>query len=159
MKLITSPEKFIPDGKFTVFLAGSIEMGKAVDWQADFIDTFSQYDLNILNPRRQLWDPDWIQSRDNLEFVSQVQWELYGLEMADLIVMYLQPGTISPVSMLELGLFARTGKLLVCCPAEFQRSGNIDIVCEQYRIRYCTDMNDFYKMAENRIRQHVNPVL
>lgn len=158
MKLFTSPEKFIPDGKYTVFLAGSIEMGKAVDWQADFIEKFSQYDLNILNPRRQSWDASWVQSRNNLEFVNQVQWELYGLEMADLIVMYLQPGTISPVSMLELGLFARTNKLLVCCPVEFQRSGNIDIVCEQYRIHFCTNLADFYNMSENRIKQYCIPV-
>lgn len=78
--------------------------------------------------------------------------------MADLIVMYLQPETINPISMLELELFARTNKLLVCCPVKFQRSGNIDIVCEQYQIQFCTNLEDFYNMSENRIKQHCIPV-
>lgn len=37
--------------------------------------------------------------------------------------------------MLELGLFAQYGsKLIVCCPDGFYRKGNIDIVCERYKI-------------------------
>ncbi|MEM2159444.1 MAG: nucleoside 2-deoxyribosyltransferase domain-containing protein [Candidatus Nitrosotenuis sp.] len=42
----------------------------------------------------------------NLEFRAQVEWELAGLERADLILMYLQLDTLSPISPLELGLFA-----------------------------------------------------
>ena len=36
--------------------------------------------------------------------------------------------------MLELGLYANSGKLLVCCPKGFWRKGNIDVVCEKYNI-------------------------
>jgi len=56
------------------------------------------------------------------------------LEMADTILLYFDPKTKSPISLLELGLFAKSGKMMVCCPEGFWRKGNVDIVCERYRI-------------------------
>jgi hypothetical protein len=56
------------------------------------------------------------------------------LEAADLIIVHFDPATQSPITMLELGLFAMSGKLVVCCPQGFWRKGNIDIVCEKYGI-------------------------
>ena len=40
----------------------------------------------------------------------------------------------SPITLLELGLFAHTGKLFVCCPKDFYRSGNVQIICNNYNI-------------------------
>jgi hypothetical protein len=54
------------------------------------------------------------------------------MERADLIALYLSPGTKSPISLLELGLYASSGKLVVCCPEGFWRKGNVDIVCKRY---------------------------
>lgn len=58
-------------GAFHVFLAGSIEMGKASDWQQKLIDDLSDLpdDLVLLNPRRKDWDSSWVQSFDNRQFV------------------------------------------------------------------------------------------
>jgi hypothetical protein len=72
-------------------------------------------------------------------FREQVEWELDALEMAGMVVMYLAPGTISPVSLLELGFVAGFGfyavrKTVVCCPEGFHRKGNVDIFCGQYGI-------------------------
>ena len=150
--VVMPPQRFKPNGKFTIFLAGSIEMGKAVDWQSEMIETLSGYGINILNPRRPDWDPSWVQSIDNPNFREQVEWELRCLSMSDLILMYLQPGTISPVSMLELGLYANTGKLVVCCPNGFFRKGNIDIVCEHHRIIQCDNLTEMKSFVQNRIR-------
>lgn len=33
--------------------------------------------------------------------------------------------------MMELGLFANSGKLMVCCEDGFWRKGNVDIVCKR----------------------------
>lgn len=151
MKIILPPEKFKPDGKFSIFLAGSIEMGKAEDWQAQFCDDFKDYDINILNPRRTEWDSSWEQSIENAQFREQVEWELRNLEICDLIIMYLQPGTLSPISMLELGLHIKSGKMILCCPDGFWRKGNIDIVCNQSRIVLTENLPDFYLAIKNRI--------
>jgi hypothetical protein len=131
-KIIKAPAP-LQDG-FSVFLAGSIEMGGAENWQARVEVALSGTDITILNPRRDEWDGSWVQSIDNPQFREQVEWELAAQEHADIIVMYLAPSTRSPISLLELGLFGRTGKLVVCCPDGFWRKGNVDVVCARYAI-------------------------
>lgn len=125
-----------------MFLAGSIEMGIAEDWQTFLEEKLSRMDILILNPRRENWDSSWSQIKTNPQFREQVEWELSALEAANLIAMYLAPNTKSPVSLLELGLFARSGKLIVCCPDGFWRKGNVDIVCEKYRVKQVETLHD-----------------
>lgn len=124
----------IPPHKTTVFLAGSIEMGSAEEWQAFAAEHLGAAGYIALNPRRDDWDSSWVQSIDNPQFCEQVEWELGALDRADYIILYLSPGTQSPISLLELGLFATRGKLLVVCPEGFWRKGNVDIVCRHYGI-------------------------
>lgn len=125
-----------------VFLAGSIGLpdsgGEAENWQEKIIRECSNESIIFLNPRRTDWDSSWTQSIQNYHFREQVEWELNSLEEADHIVMYFDPNTKSPISLLELGLHARSGKLIVCCPEGFWRKGNVDIVCNKYNI-YQTD--------------------
>lgn len=118
-----------------VFLAGSIEMGKAEDWQAVIPELFKDRDeLVFFNPRRDDWDSSWEQKESNPQFSEQVNWELNKLEDSDIIFMYFSPETKSPISLLELGLYAESGKMIVCCPDEFWRKGNVDIVCSRFNI-------------------------
>ena len=133
MKEIQAPNSIITED-YTVFLAGSIEMGKAINWQDQVKTILADTDIVVLNPRRDDWDSSWVQSKDHKQFRTQVEWELCALELADRIVMYFDVATKSPISLLELGLFARSGKLIVCCPDGFWRKGNVDIVCERYGI-------------------------
>lgn len=134
--VITPPSNScqIPNGYKSVFLAGSIEMGKAEDWQAKVIEAVSDFKKVIFNPRRDIWDASWEQSIDNPKFKEQVDWELDNLEIADLVIMYLAPETMSPISLMEFGLYARSGKLVVYCPNGFWRKGNIDVTCARYHI-------------------------
>lgn len=119
----------------TIFLAGSIEMGSAEDWQVKVEDAFKNLgSITFYNPRRDDWDASWTQTETTKEFNGQVNWELNHLEKADIIFMYFDPNTKSPISLLELGLYASKGNLIVCCPEGFWRKGNVDIVCNRYRI-------------------------
>jgi len=101
-----------------------------------------------LNPRRDDWDSSWEQKIENAQFKQQVEWELDALEYADWILMYFDPSTKSPISLLELGLFAETGKLIVCCPEGFWRKGNVDIVCEKYGV---PQVDSIEELIENLI--------
>jgi len=122
-------------GVKSVFLAGSIEMGIAEDWQTEMSNFITEkLGLDVLNPRRTDWDKSWLQTYENPQFSQQVNWELNALEKCDYIIMYFDPNTKSPISLLELGLFADSGKLLVVCPEGFWRKGNVDIVCDKYDI-------------------------
>lgn len=131
---IKAPNK-VPEVKYPkIFLAGSIEMGQAEDWQDKVVDALRDKDVLVLNPRRESWDSSWEQNKENPIFKEQVLWELDSLAISDYIVMYFDPNTKSPISLLEMGLYAHNGKLLVVCPDGFWRKGNVDIVCENYSI-------------------------
>ena len=132
--VITPPAQIINTKHKKIFLAGSIEMGKAEDWQRKIIDAVKDSERVIFNPRRENWDSSWEQTIDNPQFKEQVDWELDALESSDMIIMNLVPETMSPISLLEFGLFARSGKLVVYCPDGFWRKGNVDVVCEKYKV-------------------------
>ncbi len=131
-----------------VFLAGSIDMGKTEDWQQKIIDNLTSKDIIIFNPRRKNWDSSWTQSIENQLFKEQVTWELDGLELADIIVYYFAPTSQAPITLLELGLYAKSKKIVVCCPDGFWRKGNIDIVCERYNIPMKNNLDDLIQYLQ-----------
>lgn len=134
------PQVFATLPKPWLFLAGSIEMGTAVDWQAAATALALARGWSVLNPRRDDWDVSWKQEIGNHQFYNQVTWELMGLELCDKAIVYFAPGTQSPVSLMELGLFAWTSKLIVVCPDGFWRKGNVDIVCQRYGVKQAPDI-------------------
>lgn len=150
--VITSPQA-LPAGhdRLRVFLGGSIDMGKAVDWQKGMIDALGEEGVVILNPRRPDWNPAWRPDADEPEFRRQVQWELAALESADVIVLYLAPGSQSPISLLEMGLHARSGKLIVLCPAGYWRKGNVDITAATYGVEQVADLPSLIQATKARI--------
>lgn len=134
--IVVSPRPLpIESSRPRVFLGGSIDMGGAPDWQAAMTSALADMDVVILNPRRPDWNPNWRPEADEPEFRRQVEWELAALESADVIVMYFAPGTQSPVSLLEMGLHARGGKLIVLAPDGFWRKGNVDITAQAYGVK------------------------
>ena len=158
-KVVYAPN--VPTSKtgLSIFLAGSIEMGKAEDWQSRVInelDAFEGYFCTIFNPRRPDWDDSWEQSIDNPKFREQVEWELNHLKQADIIALYLAPGTVSPISLLEFGLYAKSGKLILCCPKGFERKGNVDIVAQRYLIPVFETFEPFIGEIKRNIIFHAH---
>src|SRR3990167_954336 len=118
---------------WSVFLAGSIEMGKAENWQDKVERLLANEDIIIYNPRRDDWNSSWVQSKDNPQFREQVEWELDHLEKADWAFFYFDPNTKSPITLLELGLYAKKNEVILVCPEGFWRKGNVDIVAERHK--------------------------
>lgn len=137
-KMIRAPGRVVETAP-SVFLAGSIEMGAAEDWQQKVFDHIKDLPIIALNPRRLDWDSSWEQSIENEPFREQVTWELNHLRHSDVKFFYFQPGTISPVTMLEMGtmidFMIPSENIIVVCPPGFHRKGNIDIFCLTYAIR------------------------
>lgn len=123
----------------SVFLAGSIEMGKARDWQAEAIKLLDDHFAVIYNPRRPDWDSSWEQSIQNVEFRRQVDWELDMIAAADWVLFNFEPDTIAPISLMELG--SRVDNVVVCCPDEYFRKGNVDIFCYRHKIPVFLDLD------------------
>jgi hypothetical protein len=147
-KVVFPPSYQITKGdatKLKIFLAGSIEMGKAEDWQTQVSNLLAdQEDIIIFNPRRDDWDSSWVQSIHDDQFYAQVNWELDHIENANVVLMYFDPTSQSPISLLELGILtAYPDKVLVCCPEGFWRKGNVDIVCERFNIETVETKEEF----------------
>lgn len=128
-------------GLRSVFLAGSIEMGSAVDWQ-QYVISKCPDGFSFLNPRRRDWDSSWKQEIGNPQFYGQVTWELDNLDDCDIIFLYFDPKTKSPISLLELGLHINHPNLIVCCPHGFWRKGNVDIVCSRHNVYVFDDLDE-----------------
>ncbi|KAF2139043.1 uncharacterized protein K452DRAFT_300617 [Aplosporella prunicola CBS 121167] len=148
-RIIKAPHPPAIVGK-AVFLAGSIEMGKAVDWQAALTNKLSHLPITVLNPRREDWGGDWVQDMANEKFREQVQWELDCQDTADIIAMFFHPDTKAPISLLELGLYAASKKMVVCCPPGFYRRGNVQMVCHKFDIELVDTLD---QLAEGVIRK------
>lgn len=149
--ILKPPTPIALAGKRSVFLAGSIEMGLAEPWQALLEHALMALDVVILNPRRDAWDATWEQSIGNAQFREQVEWELDAQEQADILAMYFAPATRAPITLLELGLAARSGKLVVCCPDGYWRKGNIEVVCARYRIPLVEDLDALIALVRERL--------
>lgn len=147
----TTPD--LSAGQKSVFLAGSIEMGLAVDWQADIESALVDLPIVILNPRRDDWDSSWEQTMEHPQFRQQVEWELDGLERADTVAMYFDPGTKAPVTLMELGLSARSKKVVVCCPRGFWRRGNVEIVCARHDILMTEELPQLIDAVRELVQQ------
>lgn len=152
---VVEPPNKVPQGHFTIFLAGSIEMGKATDWQAEIIRRLNTYDCAVLNPRRSDWDSSWVKASSNPNFATQVAWEMTGLEDCDLAVFYFEPGTMSPISLMELGWMSGMGKkCVVCCPEGFWRKGNVDLLCARNNIRQVESLDTLITEAVANVILH-----
>ena len=149
MQEIKAPNQSPKNTSLSIFLAGSIEMGKAELWQERIVREMENEDVIFYNPRRDDWDNSLEQTIENAQFNQQVTWELEHLEKADIIALYFDPTTKSPISLLELGLFARTDKVIVCCPEGFWRKGNVDIVCNLYKIQQVDSIEDLIETIKN----------
>ena len=115
----------------TVFLAGTIDNGESEDWQKTVEGKLTGRNRKYLlyNPRQEEWHPE-----KEGEMAYQVNWELDHMEKADHILMVFLPGSRSPITLLEFGLYVRSGKLHVVCPPDFYRYDNVRLTCVHYGV-------------------------
>ncbi len=114
----------------TIFLAGTIDMGNSENWQAALVETFSSSEGRYIlyNPRRDTFTS----TPEEMEY--QVNWELDHLEKSQIIIMNILGSSNSPVTLLEMGLFMKSGKLLVACEPDYYRHANVLLTCARYNV-------------------------
>lgn len=134
-----------------MFLAGAIDQDRAERWQDVVIDDCRDLPGTILNPRRANWDPTWNQSLDNPHFAGQVAWELDGLEQADLIICWLPATAQARISLMEIGLHARHGRLLIGCAVGFHSRGNVLAVGQRFGVPVVDTLPDLVALAKQQL--------
>jgi len=157
MTHVKAPNKYSLTGKVSLFFCGSIEMGKSTMWQNELAEALKEFDnLVVLNPRRSDWDSTWKQEKENQQFNEQVTWELQAQENCDFIVVYFDPKTQSPITLLEVGAF-KDKPMILLCPEGYFRKGNVDIFCDRYGIRQVDGWHDFVSQIKSMI-QHFEKI-
>jgi hypothetical protein len=131
----------------SIFLAGTIDNGDSEDWQSKFIDKILEKEharseqLVIFNPRRNNWNNNATEQEQH----AQIDWEFKALHKADYIIMNLLPDSKSPISLLELGLFADKKKLIIICPKEFYRYYNVYYIAKAYNLPIFESIEQVYE--------------
>lgn len=128
--IITAPERLpqLKAGTWSAFLAGAIDMGAAIDWQAWVIKQLAhRSEMILFNPRRAVpFTPDM---QD-----EQIVWELDALELADTIFMWFPKDAKAPISFFESGLYWHSGKLIIGAEIGFYRRRNLEITGNRYGV-------------------------
>jgi hypothetical protein len=102
--------------------------------------------ITILDPRRPAW------SEDESFLREQVGWELDMQERADSILIYFGPETDAPISLLELGLCARSGKGVVVCHPKYRKMGNVRITCNKYGVEMLERLDQVSAVVGRRLQ-------
>ena len=74
------------------------------------------------------------------------------MEAADVIAVYFSPDSEAPITLLELGLFARTEKVVVACPDGYWKKGNVQVVCKRFGIELQGSLEELQTAVEERLR-------
>lgn len=141
-----------------IFLGGSIEMGKAEHWQSKIVDAFSDSDVIFFNPRRDDWDSTWKQDpKEGTKFHEQVTWELDHIDMSDIVVIYFDPKTQAPISLMELGLALISKKdVLVCCPDGYFRKGNVVITAKRHGKEVINTFDELVRQLKAKLDKNIS---
>jgi hypothetical protein len=145
-QIIQAPSRSAITGKSTVFLAGTTTKSSSPDWRQTLTKAVSHLPITVLNPLRLDWDHTWGPE----QISAQVEWELDMQERADIVVVYFGPETDAPISLLELGLSARSGKAIVACHRDYSKMVNVEIVCRRFGLEFIRSDDD---LAESVIKK------
>jgi hypothetical protein len=168
IEVITAPTPRFGDAcNLRVFLAGSIDMGSAVDWQSELIERASSFDdkyVTFYNPRRsKVFSGE--QSLYNDDFAGQVNWEIDHIDRANIVVFYITAESKAPITMFELGYFMgktmddanresvdQKPRVVVGVEQGFWRRGNIEVMCDRFGVQLYDNLDDVASVLEDQLR-------
>ncbi|CAD6448674.1 eba6cebe-cd4a-40f2-bd28-9a680aadbf52-CDS [Sclerotinia trifoliorum] len=108
--------------------------------------------FTIIDPYNPAWDSTWREAPSDEKFVTQVNFELQGLELADIVVVGfigadVQAGNIGAggTTLVELGVALKKGvsegiKVLVCVEGGFWKEGYVGVLCERFEVERFGDL-------------------
>lgn len=142
-------------GRPLIFLSGTIERGATTDWRQYLVRGVAHQPVTFLNPQRDDWDSTWREDISFEPFREQVEWEMNVMDRADIIAVYFARTTEAPITLLELGLNARSGQkgVIVCCPEGYKKKGNVQIVCARYGIEFTESIQKMLGAVSDRVKE------
>lgn len=154
--VVSVPSLYIPTSGIKIFLAGSIDQPARNNWRelaiahiqtSWFSASNNQDSITIYSPRRS--DNEWTVDMEN----EQAAWDMSMLSMVDYVILHLTGTTISPVSLLELGLFARNPNLYLSIDDSYMRKHVVELYYTYYgknRV-YPSWIDSITRISENHL--------
>ncbi len=145
--VVNVPSLYLPIDGPRIFLAGSIDGDNDNHWRKETISYikkiwFENIDnknsITIYNPLR---DEEWSFDME----AEQAAWDISMLNISDYIIMNLMGDSVSPVSLLELGLFSSSSKLFLSIEDTYVRKN----IAELYYS--CYGYNRIYKNLQETV--------
>lgn len=158
-----------------VFLAGSIDMGAATDWQSKLIAhagcSFDENDnITFYNPRR-TGGFSGEQTLEDDDFAAQVNWEIDRIDRANIVVFYITAESWAPITLWELGYFLgkqealkdiadcnQRQRIVIGVEQGFWRRGNIEVMCDRLGILLVDNLIDVAYALEQQVAD-VNKII
>lgn len=144
----------------SIFLAGTTEFAA---WRRTFLDALGVLhragetppphpSATVYDPFQPNWTGDWREDLGDACFRAQAEWELEKQEQAAVVVVFFDERAKSPVSLLELGLCARSGKAVVGCQRGYWKRGNVQAVCQRYGVPMADDLDGLVKLVADKLK-------
>lgn len=114
------------DDKTYCFLAGSVELGSKKSWRQQVIYSENHL-IHFFDPTRKDFD-----SLNDVQMRVHIKWELDALKASNKILLNFLPDAASPISLIELGMYIASSKLIVVCPFDFYQRRYIETLCSNY---------------------------
>jgi hypothetical protein len=149
MIYVEAPERTFPATKKSIFLAGSITGAK--NWQKEVVRAIKDFDVVVFNPRRENFP-----IHDPSAALEQITWEYEMLRKADMIQMWFDGNTMSPICLFELGAWMMTSKpMVIGMDPNYQRRQDVEIQTKLVRpeIPIVYAMDDFTNVVSDMINQ------
>lgn len=142
-----------------IFLAGSIDLGKAVEWQPELEKSLAPFDVAIFNPRRLDFDANAVYSEDSPYMVEQIEWELKRIKQSDIVLFYFDPKGLAPITLYEHGLVSEsvengfvTG--IVYCPEGYWKRANVIVNSRFHKFKIVDSFKQLQIETEAAIHIH-----
>lgn len=139
----------------SVFLAGPTE----INWRTPFLATLrglfaaGASNTTVYDPFQPRWDSSWREDLGDDRFRAQVAWELERQERATVVAVFFHGDSKAPVSLLELGLCARSGKAVVGCEPAYWKRGNVQAVCQRYGVPMADDLGGLASLVADKLKE------
>lgn len=108
--------------------------------------------VTVYAPFQPNWTAEWREDLDDASFRVQVGWELARQDGAAVVAVFFDARSQSPVSLLEFGLCARSGKAVVGCDRDFWKRGNVEAVCQRYGVPMADDVDGLVALVLEKLR-------
>lgn len=133
LTVATPPSLFFPTSGVKIFLAGSIITGKN-NWRDKAAEHIKQHwfdneensdNITIYNPVR---TEKWTDDLEN----EQMTWDTSMISVADYVILHLTGSSVSPVSLLELGLLSNDPRLFVSMDDSYVKNNIVKLYYSRY---------------------------